>query len=455
MNIPAELYVRQTGIRGVAPKILSPELSAAFALGYSKILPAGPIVTSRDSRATGKEIKKKVIEALTADGREVWDGDLIPLPTTQTIINETKAVGGIDITASHNPPEYNGMKILRDDGTFISKEQLDTITDFVKNFKGQKNSKSKKGEVTDINKKARDKHIALVKAKAVRGKKKLTVAVDAVNGAASFVMPDFLQQINCQTIELASDPEKPFPRMPEPIPENLVWTQERLKGKDYDLCIVVDPDADRIVFIDERGKVVSEALTAPLVFAAALREAKRQKKPLGPIVINLSTTLAVDEIAAKYGVPVLRTPVGETFVVERMKKEKAFFGGEGSSGVIDPDIHYGRDSLVGAVNVINLVRRSGKPLSQLVSELPSYELERIKFPIAGIDLDKMYKKLKAELSAPEENREDGLHLSWPKEKKWIHIRPSNTEPIARIFAEAKTKSEVRELMKKAEQIMKE
>ncbi|MEI6477812.1 MAG: phosphoglucosamine mutase [bacterium] len=436
MTIPSNLMVSISGIRGTVPEPLTAEVAYAFAWAYAAILPEGPVVVSRDSRPSGPELKGAVIRALQTQGREVLDADLIPLPTTQLAVEKTHAAGAIDVTASHNPAEYNGLKFLNNNGIFIDQATLDKLLEQVRAFSDHDGHKD--GVTTDIHEQAMGWHVELLKDKVLPGKR-LMVAVDAVNGAGSIIIPRLLSQMDCDLLPIAVDPTQPFPHVPEPLPANLVWTQEQLKGKQFDLCLVVDPDADRLVVIDENGRLIPEEATIPLVAQELMLQGRK-----GPIVINMSTSRMTEDVAAQYGSTVERSKVGEVNVVTRMQEVNAIYGGEGGGGVIDPEIHYGRDSLVGLTYVVSLIRRTGKPLSQLVDELPHYEMLKTKLPVpTGISLNEIYDKVQAKYPDAKANRLDGLRLDWAD--RWVHLRPSNTEPIFRIIAEAPTREEVEKL----------
>ncbi len=446
MNIPKELVVSISGIRGITPNILSEQLVYAFAYTFSSLLPPGPILVSRDSRASGIAFKKIVIQAFASQGRAIIDADLVPLPTTQIAIKESHCVGGVDITASHNPIEYNGLKFLDDHGIFIRKPFLDKLCGGVENFKKLVEQKAIKPEIKSINEQAIVWHLARVKNAIISGRK-LIVAVDAVNGAGSIIVPKLLSLMNCEIIPLAVDPMAPFPHVPEPTPTNLAWTQNKLKNSTYDLCVIVDPDADRLVLMDETGVILSEELTLPLVAEELLLQGRK-----GAVVTNMSTSKMIDTVAEKYGAEVIRSAVGEINVVEKMQEVGAFFGGEGNGGVIDPQVHYGRDSVVGIVNIINLMRRKNMKLSELRMSLDKFVMRKIKVPISEhLKMEVIEEKIKATFPDANINTIDGIRLDW--KDTWIHIRPSNTEPILRIIGEGTVAEEIDGVIEKAKQII--
>lgn len=440
MNLPEGLLISISGIRGLAPEVLTPEIAAGLARAFSRVMPEGPIVLSRDSRPSGMPISRAVKAALKEEGRSILDADLIPLPTTQVAVEESHAAGAVDVTASHNPSEYNGLKFLKSDGTFITQEIIDQlIAEFAKTDSESFTPDVSTNGVKDINTEAIEWHLERVLKGVERGKP-LSVAVDAVNGAGSFIVPQLLERLGCEAVHIATDPTQPFPHRPEPLPANLAWTQEALQGKMFDLCVVVDPDADRLVLIDEHGMLITEEATIPLIAMEMMMAGAK-----GTIVLNFSTSRMTEDVASMFGCEVYRSAVGERNIVNAMQQTSAFFGAEGGGGIIDPLVHFGRDSLVGIVRVISLLRRTGKPLSQLVAELPTYVMRKDKVPMsATLNKAEVYRQLQEKFPEAEANTEDGLRLTWPD--KWLHVRPSNTEPIFRIIVEAKTQKEVDEMV---------
>ncbi|MEX0934956.1 MAG: hypothetical protein WDZ70_01345 [Candidatus Paceibacterota bacterium] len=446
MNIPSNLKVALSGIRGHAPEVLTPELVYAFASALAHRMPPGPIVVGRDSRPSGIELKSAVISALSNAGREVLDIDLAPLPTTQIAILESAAAGGINITASHNPIEFNGLKLLGGDSLFIDQSTLNTILSFVREYAG--GYATSEEESTDIQERAYNWHIDRLKEYVIEGDS-LVVAVDAVNGAGSYIVPDLLRQMGCDVIEIATEAQKPFPHTPEPTPTNLEWTRERLKEHSYDLCVVVDPDADRLTLIDQNNSLLSEEVTLPLVLSELVSQGRT-----GSVVTNLSTSMMINDVARQHDIEVFRSPIGERNVIEKMQEVDAFFGGEGNGGVIDPQIHYGRDSLVGILYVINYLRRTQKPLSEIARSFDTYTMRKEKIGIdLGVTLGAYTKPLKEVFSDASLDTQDGLHFSWSD--KWIHIRLSNTEPVLRIIGEAGSQKVLNELFNTATPILKE
>lgn len=436
-----------SGIRGKIPGSFTPELVCAFARAYARALPSGPIVISRDSRASSSILKKAVINALTDDGRDVYDADLNTLPTTQYCIPLLHGAGGIDITASHNPVAWNGLKLFGPDGVYIDQEKLDTLITRVLKGENKSTRTHAKGWVRSVQTKVNRLHRESLIPMIFPGKR-LRVAVDAVNGAGSYIIPQFLKDCGCDVVPLATDPTQPFPHTPEPTPKNLTWTLRKCAKISCDFGIVVDPDADRLLFIDETGSLLSEEMSLPLALQECIAQGRQ-----GSIVVNMSTSRMIEDIARAHRCTVHRSAVGELNVIDVMKRENAFFGGEGNGGVIDPSHHYGRDSLIGILYVLNLIRRTDKPLSHLIIELPHYEMMKEKVTVHDRNsLPQIYASIKKTYPQGKFNEIDGLRIDF--DDAWVHIRPSNTEPIVRVIAEAHSTKEVQKYITSVTQILK-
>lgn len=442
MPVFGNLKISISGIRGLAPEDLTPAAVYALSRAFAENLQGQSVLVSRDSRPSGRLLKPAVFQALTDANKKILDADLIPISTTQIAVRALRTGAGIDITASHNPIEYNGLKFLNSQGQFISQEVLDKIIPKAGEYLEIYQSKNVVGVGEDVNESAIAAHLALLK-NIIQPGGQLIVAVDAVNGAGSFIVPRLLELMGCEVIKIANDPEQPFPRVPEPTPSNLVWTQQELKGKKYDLCVVVDPDADRLTLIDESGNLLSEEYTLPII-AASLAAGGLS----GTMVVNQSTSQMIEEVVKDSEIKIMRSAVGEFNVVAAMKKYRAIFGGEGNGGVVDPQINLGRDSLTGIVHVINRLRQTGKKMSQLVAELPKFVMIKQKIDARSItDVPKFYQQVRTLYPDAQVDLTDGLRLSWPAEKKWLHLRPSNTEVIFRLIAEARTEAEIAKLSK--------
>lgn len=428
------LMVSISGIRGIVGNGLEPQTIVKYSKAFADFCGKGKIVVGRDSRITGEMVKNITIGTLTAAGLDVIDIGVTPTPTVQFAVKTLKASGGIAISASHNPNEWNALKLLNSTGQFLSPDEHKIFLKYAEDIDKQNNYAS----WNNVGKIERDdqalkrhkeavlnlKHINLEQIR----KRKFKVVLDCVNGAGAWIMPELLKDFGCEVIEINCEKNGIFPRLPEPLPENLKETMEIAKKENPDLCIVVDPDVDRLVLITEKGEPFIEENTVALAVDFVLSKEK------GPVAVNLSTTRAVDDIAAKYGCKVFRSPVGEANVVKKMKEVGAIIGGEGSGGVIYPALHYGRDALVGTALVLQKLAEFGGKLGELKSIMPRYFIAKRKIDIGSKNPDSIIEALANHYKKEKINLEDGLRIDF--EDHWVHFRKSNTEPIIRIIVES-------------------
>lgn len=436
--------VSVSGVRGVVGETLTPFEIVKFVSAFAEFSGRGKIMVGRDTRAHSFFISNIVSGTLIAMGCEVVDIGVCPTPTLQLAVEHSDAKGGVMITASHNPEKWNGLKFISADGTFLSPEQH-------KKFVELSESKLSFARWDKVGNYAQDrsfieKHIqkilqiSFIDAERIR-KRRFKVVVDCINGAGSEIVPKLLEEFGCKVVKLNCDGSGVFTHEPEPLPENLTELCEVVRQTESDFGIAVDPDADRLVIVTEKGEPFGEEYTIVQAVKIVLDKKGRNKN----VVVNLSTTKAVEEIAKNYNAKVYRSPVGEINVVKKMKETDAIIGGEGSGGVILPEVHYGRDSLVGiALFLQNLVEFGGK-VSEFKKTLPEFEIFKTKINIEGVNPDEIFKKVKEIYSDAEINTEDGLRIDFGD--KWVHIRKSNTEPILRIIAEAKSKKEAEEIVR--------
>lgn len=427
-----------SGIRGIVGSGLEPETIIKYTNAYADFIGTGKIVIGRDARITGEMVNQLTAGTLLAKGIDVIDIGICPTPTVQFNVKKLKAQGGIAISASHNPNEWNALKLLNGTGQFLSPEEYVQMQKYLQNDKPNYNSWDKVGKWTEYSKGIQNHvdailDLGIIYLDEIR-KRKFKVLLDCINGAGAYVLPEFLKEFGCEVIEMNCDRTGIFPRSPEPLPENLTETMKRVKEVKADLGIVVDPDVDRLVLITDKGEPFSEENTIVQVVQFILSRKK------GNVVVNLSTTRAVDDVANKFGCSVFRSAVGEANVVKKMKEVNAVIGGEGSGGVIFPEVHYGRDALVGIALTLQHLTDYGKPLATLKAELPQYFISKKKIEIT-IDPEQVIQKLKATFSGQKINTEDGLRVDF--NDHWVHFRKSNTEPIIRIIVEAKAESEAR------------
>lgn len=443
-----------SGIRATLDDSLRPDVLTKYVAAYCNSIPKGPIVVGRDGRPSGKWIANLVVGTIAACGREVMDLGICPTPTVQLITEKTEASGGISITASHNPEMWNGLKFLNSEGVFLNQQENEKFwkiyeEDSIEYSTDPLNS----SEVSNIN--SVEKHINAVlesgyfdikSIKKYFANKKYKVVVDAVNASGSLFVPALLVKLGCEVVELFTDNTGVFPHTPEPITENLILLSEAVINHKADIGIAVDPDADRLVIIDENGLPIGEEKTIALSVKSVLSSLTKMKQNFSnTVVVNQSTSGMIEKIAAQYNTKVERSAVGEINVVELMKKTNAIIGGEGSGGVIMPHIHYGRDSLVGIALVLKLISESEKSVGEISENLPKVYMIKDKIELTESP-QLILEKIKEANIQYEISNIDGIRIVY-NENDWVHIRASNTEPIVRIIVESSSQQRAEELLK--------
>lgn len=434
------LMVSISGIRGIVGDGLDPEIIVKYTNAYADFIGSGKVVVGRDARITGELVNQIVTGTLLAKGLDVVDLGIVPTPTVLFNVKELNANGGIVITASHNPNEWNALKLLNGSGQFMSPDEHETMKKYLDKKSSYKywDKIGKQTVFTEGLKNHFDAilELPLIDVDRIR-KKKFKVVADCVNGAGAYCIPDLLRLFGCEVIEFNCEKTGIFPRLPEPIPENLIETMKAVKDHKANFAIVVDPDVDRLVLITDKGEPFGEENTITQVVKFIL------SKTPGNVAINLSTTRAVEDVASEFECKVYRAPVGEANVVKKMKEVDAIIGGEGSGGVIYPELVYGRDALVGiALTLQHLVEENCK-LSELKEKLPNYFIAKKKIDLVNISPDNIIEQLVNKYSSEKINTEDGVRIDFSDH--WVHFRKSNTEPIIRIITEAKEKAEAERL----------
>ncbi|RJP69411.1 MAG: phosphoglucosamine mutase [Ignavibacteriales bacterium] len=437
------LMVSVSGIRGIIGDGLEPEVLVKFTSAYAEFCGKGTIVIGRDARITGELVKNIVSGTLAAKGFNVVDIGIVPTPTVQYTVKNLKAAGGIAISASHNPNEWNALKLLNSTGQFMTPEEnvqllkiLENVPKYVDWESIGKISFYEDGLKKHVEDVLKLKYIDKEKIR----KRKFRVVADCVNGAGVYVIPDLLREFGCEVIEMNCERSGIFPRLPEPIPENLTGTMEKVKEEKADIGIVVDPDVDRLVLITDKGQPFSEENTITQAVKFILSKEK------GNVAVNLSTTRAVDDVANAAGCKVFRSPVGEANVVKKMKEVDAIIGGEGSGGVIYPALHFGRDALVGIAITLQHLLEFGGTISELKDSLPKYFIAKRKIELKNANPDAILHSLKNKYGNEKINTEDGLRIDFPDH--WVHFRKSNTEPIIRCITEAETQDKAEQYIDK-------
>ena len=436
------LKIGVSGVRGVVPEFLTPSLTLHFAQAFGTYVGRGRVVVGRDTRLSGPMLQHAVNCGLLAAGCDVVDVGILPTPTIQIYVEHISARGGIGLTASHNPPEYNALKLFNKEGQFFNQYERNELIDLYHQSDFTQATNAEIGYVTTDPGLAKAIHIDRVLAKVdverIR-RRHFRVALDAVNGAGSVMTPGFLvDSLNCRLDAIAIDPTKVFPRIAEPRPDTLGDLAALVLKTGAEVGFAQDPDADRLAIVDENGRVLDNDDVLALAVQRALAVVP------GPVVVNLTTSSAIDDIALAFGRKVYRTPVGEANVVETMQAVKAAIGGEGSAGgVIFPAVQLCRDSFTAMAFLLDLMAESGKTVSELVAALPQYVRKSGKVAFAHGRLGGLMQALEEGFPEAEADRSDGLKLLWPD--RWVHVRASNTEPILRVFVEAKTEEAAEKL----------
>jgi phosphomannomutase len=433
------LKIGVSGIRGVVGEFLTPGLACAFGQAFGTYVGRGIVMVGRDTRSTGEMLQHAVQCGLLAAGCEVVDLGVLPTPTIQMYTGSTRARGGIALTASHNPPEYNALKLFNSGGLFFNHYERSELIDLYhqSNFYAATNEEMR-GVRQDLESPMRlhiERVLRHVDLERIR-RRRFHVALDAVNGAGSLMTPRFLTEtLGCDLIAISTDPTKPFPREAEPKPESLGDVAALVRNNNCDIGFAQDPDGDRLAVIDEHGTVLDNDDVLALAVEAAL-----ERLP-GDVVVNLTTSMVVDDIARAHGRKVYKTPVGEAHVVEMIQAVNAAIGGEGTSGgIIFPAVHLCRDSYSGMAMFLDRMAQTGLTISQLAGRLNRYSRKIGKVAYQHGQLGSVMQELESRFPDAQTDRTDGLKLIWPD--RWIHVRASNTEPILRFSAEARSKGQM-------------
>jgi phosphomannomutase len=436
-----------SGVRGIVGAGLTPEIAMSFASALAVHAGRGAIIVSRDSRPSGEMLSHAVIAGLIASGCDVIDVGIAPTPTCGRAVRFHHAIGGIQITASHNPAPWNGLKLFGADGAVLPSEEGRKVQALFEAGQCRRVTWDALGRLSSSTK-AMDDHLEqvcrLLDVIAV-GRRHFRVLLDANGGAGGLLGQRLLETLNCEVIPVGVEMDGSFKHEPEPIPENLTAIGPLVAKQKADIGFVLDPDADRLAIFDERGRFIGEELTLALAVQFRLGQER------GPVSANMSTSRAIDDIAQSLGVSCLRTAVGEANVVAGMRSSHAIIGGEGNGGVIDPRVGWVRDPFIGMGLILNLMAVTGKSVSELVADLPHYEIVKTKFGIDRTQLATVFEKLIQHWPYAKVNRLDGLRLDWPD--RWLHVRPSNTEPIVRVIAEGPRREDAEELCREAGRLL--
>ena len=430
------------GVRGVVGETFTPELAVAFAQAFGTYLDAGRILVCRDARSSGPMVHAAVVSGLLAAGCEVVDLDVCPTPSLQLAVGRLGAEGGISITAGHNPEPWNALKFIRGDGLYLSAAQADELLDIFHQAEFAKATWERIRSRVERRDAIAHHLEALAHAfdvETIRARR-LTVAVDCCNSSCALLSPRWLDALGCRVLALNDDITAPFPHAPEPTRQTMAQLRTVVRAGRADVGFAHDADGERLGIVTEAGEILSEEATLALAAEVQLR------RGVGPVVTNVSTSMAVERVAARRGATVLRTPVGQAFVSEAMVEAGAVVGGEGSGGVVVPRVQWTHDSAAAAGLILEHLALTGARLSELAARLPrlsmlKHNLEVEPGRIYSL-LQRIRDRLEGEGAAYDET--DGIKVAWPD--GWAHIRVSNTESMIRIIAEAESERRARELL---------
>ena len=450
------LMVGVSGVRGIVGTDLTPELVARYAAAFGLWALGGrdkarAVVLGRDARTSGPMYAMAATAGLLSVGCDVIDIGLTSTPGAQLAVEHHHAAGGIVLTASHNPIEWNALKFIGPDGVFVDAAAGAEMRRLIENGGMPRADYAGVGTVRSDHA-AIARHLALVLKLpmipvARIKRRRFRVALDTVRGAGGAIMPALLERLGCRVSAIGLETDGHFPRAPEPVPEHLGALGRLVKKSKADVGIAVDPDVDRLAIVDENGRAIGEDYTLAFAVRAVLgggradgrTEGRKRPSPsvrptVRPsVVVNLSTSLVVDDAAREYGAEVIRVPVGEVNVARAMLAQQAAIGGEGNGGVILPRLHAGRDAPLAAALLLALLAREARPVSEIVAAAPRYTIVKAKIP-RGAALPQVYAALRRQFADAAADTQDGLRLGWSD--RWLHVRPSNTEPIIRLIAEA-------------------
>ena len=437
--------VSASGVRGIVGEQLTPEVVLRVAAAHGSMLGPGPVVVGRDSRPSGAWVSRAAMAAILATGHDVVDVDIAPTPTILYAIRHHHAAGGLAITASHNPAPWNALKLFGAGGTFLPPAQSDAVARRAREGSIPWMAHDRVGAARFDQDAIRRHREAILTLPGIRrdaiAARRFTVAIDCVNGAGSEATPALLRALGTDVREIYCRPDGRFPRVPEPLPENLGALGDLVRESGAAIGFANDPDADRLAIVDERGVPIGEERTLQIAVDWALQRSK------GIVVVNASTSMGIEVIARRYGATVIRARVGEAHVAQELLTRGGVIGGEGNGGVIYPALHATRDGLLAAAIALDWLAADSRPLSARVAELPPLVMVKRKLDLRIQDPDAMATSLAAAFPDGERNTLDGVKYVW--EDAWVQVRASGTEPIVRILAEASTGARADDLASRA------
>jgi len=427
-----EPIISVSGLRGIIGESLTPDVAARYVAAFADTLAPGPIIVGRDGRTTGPMLALAVQSSLTAMGRDVLYADIAATPTLGVLVRAKQAAGGVQITASHNPPPYNGLKLFSSEGRILTAAAGQPVLDRYRSGSFQWSAFDRLGQVQPLSD-TTSNHVRLLSSvvdvdKVAR--RRFRVLLDSNAGSGSILGRKLLEELDCDVIAVGDQPNGQFLHPPEPTAANLQSIGQQVVQHGAAIGFCQDPDADRLAIIDEKGQYIGEEYTLALCVDHVLRHERRA------VVTNCATSRMTLDLAEEYSVPYSRSAVGEANVVDEMLRQKAVFGGEGSGGPIDPRVGLVRDSFVGMALVLAGLAERGEGISQWVASLPKYEIHKVTLQLDARKLPAAFDAVQSRFAEATPDRLDGLRLDWPD--RWLIVRGSNTEPIVRVIAEAPT-----------------
>ena len=439
-----------SGTRAVIGDTFHPSIALETAMAFGSWAGKGPVIVGTDSRTSRDMLKGAVLSGLTAVGIDVIDIGIVPTPTVQQMIRYYNAAAGIVVTASHNPIIWNGLKLMNSTGSFLDAEEYDRFQTILNDKSYILATWDKIGKVT-IDNKALNRHIDIifevVDPKVIQ-ESNLSVVVDPNNGAGCEADRLLLDQLGVDYTIINGEANGHFSHSPEPVKDNLDQIRKVMKEGRFDIGFVQDADADRLVIFDETGHFIGEDYSLAFGMDHILAQTGDSDKS---VVVNLSTSKVIEQLADKHGATLTYTKIGESFVTQGIKSQNATVGGEGNGGIIYPKVGWGRDSLAGIVIALQYLAMVKKSVSDIVSTYPQYVMIRNKFSVSTKEEVTIFlNKMKAAFSSEKLITDDGVKVDFGD--RWIHARPSNTEPIVRLFTEAPTEEEARELIARLESV---
>jgi len=438
-----------SGARGIVGASMTPDLIVRLAAAYAAGRRGRPILVGGDTRPTGPMVRHALVAGLTASGCSVLDCGICPTPSVLYAASRRETGGGVLVTASHNPIEWNALKFVNEEGFFLGAAEGAEMTRRFREEEPVYVAHDRVGTVAtgpDVEAEHLDGILRLPWIDAARvARKGWKVVLDGCGGAGARLARELLARLGCAVEPLHCEPSGGFPRPPEPKPENLADLQAEVRRSGADVGFALDPDGDRLALVTGEARALSEERTVSIVVDFVLA------RDPGPVVVNLSTTRCAEDLAARYGVPFHRTPVGEAHVAEGMKTHGAVVGGEGNGGAMVAALHPMRDAAVGVAIVLQAMSDANRSLEEIDASLPSYVLLKTVLSAETLDEGALVTALRRRFGEGTEDRRDGVRVAW--ERGWIHARPSNTEPVVRVVAEAATREGAEELQRAVTEVL--